>query len=527
MGYLVLARKWRPQTFEEVIGQEHITQTLKNAISANRLSHSYLFSGPRGIGKTTTARILAKALNCEKGPLTQPCNKCDFCREISQSSSFNVLEIDGASNRGIDEVRELREKAKYLPAGTKYKVYIIDEVHMLTTEAFNALLKILEEPPSHLIFIFATTQPYKVPLTILSRCQRFDFRLLSLENILKRLKEICEVEQFKVDKESLFLIARRAEGSMRDAQTLLDQAVTYGGKEVKTKDLSGLLGIVEEETLFRLTGNIAGGETRDSLMLVEELVTGGYDAHQFLKDLREHFRDLLMGQVSDKPQDLIDLPPERVKKIVEQAGEFSLEDLLEIIKMISEAEEELRKSNPPRLTLEMLMIRLTRNEKSIPPAVPRTAPPREHFPHLEIEEIKEEPAPPLPADREKIGLDRVKEVWPKLIENLKKEKPVLSAYLLDAEPREVKGNLLTLSFRNNFHQENIEASQNKKKIEEELKKILLHSFQIRTNLSRERKGKPPKVPEKKVEGEKGLLASEPIVRQTLEIFKGKIVEAEK
>jgi DNA polymerase-3 subunit gamma/tau len=499
MAYLVLARKWRPQTFEEVIGQEHVTQTLKNAISVNRLSHAYLFSGPRGIGKTTTARILAKALNCEKGPTLSPCNKCDFCKEISQSSSIDVLEIDGASNRGIDEIRDLREKAKYVPAGARSKVYIIDEVHMLTTEAFNALLKILEEPPLHLIFIFATTQPYKVPLTILSRCQRFDFRLLSLEDILGRLKEICKAEKFKVDEESLFLIARRAEGSMRDAQTLLDQAVSYGGKEVKVKDLISLLGIVEEETLFRLTENMIKGKTRDSLILVEEIVTGGYDLDQFLKDLREHFRNLLIGQVSDKPEDLIDLPPRGIKKIVEQAGGFSQDKLLEVIKAISETEKELKTSNQGRLALEMLVIKLTKKEKSIPPAippnVPPSIPPREHFPHLEIEDIKEEVIPP------EIGLDRLREVWPQVIENLRKEKPALSAYLLDAEPREVKGNFLTLAFRNNFHRENIEDSQNKKRIEGELKKILLRNFRIRTSLSREEKTKPSK-PSKEKAGEK-------------------------
>ncbi len=249
MSYIVFARKWRPRDFDEVIGQEHVTVTLKNAISLGRIAHAYLFAGPRGVGKTTVARIFAKALNCEKGPTVKPCNVCASCKEVVSGNSIDVLEIDGASNRGIDEVRSLRENIRFSPIGSKFKVYIIDEVHQITSDAFNALLKTLEEPPPHVKFIFATTQPHKVPGTILSRCQRFDFKRITLDLIISKLKNIVSEEKIKIEEEVLFTIARAADGSMRDAEVLLDQLNCATEGKIKIKDASEMLGVIEQDML--------------------------------------------------------------------------------------------------------------------------------------------------------------------------------------------------------------------------------------------------------------------------------------
>jgi len=249
MSYLVLARKWRPQLFEEVIGQRHVTQTLQNAISQQRVAHAFLFTGARGVGKTSSARILAKALNCEKGLRTNPCNECASCQEITHGTSMDVIEIDGASNRGIDEIRELRENVRYTPAKSRYKVYIIDEVHMLTKEAFNALLKTLEEPPPHIVFIFATTEPHKIPATILSRCQRYDFKRIPFREVVESLKWIVEKEGIQISQRGLLSIAQGSEGSLRDAQSLLDQVIAYSGREIRDEDVVEVLGLIDRRVL--------------------------------------------------------------------------------------------------------------------------------------------------------------------------------------------------------------------------------------------------------------------------------------
>ena len=265
MSYLVLARKWRPQSFEEVVGQPHVVQTLTNAISAERIAHAYLLSGARGIGKTSVARIMAKALNCAQGPSPTPCNECESCEEITGSASLDVLEIDGASNRGINEIRELRENVKYAPARSPHKIFIIDEVHMLTPEAFNALLKTLEEPPAHVIFIFATTEPNRIPITILSRCQRFNFRRIASKEIIQRLEEIVEKEGIRISKNSIQLLTREAEGSMRDAQSLLDQAISFAGNEVRDEDVAEVLGVIDRRLLYDISLAIANHDSQRCL----------------------------------------------------------------------------------------------------------------------------------------------------------------------------------------------------------------------------------------------------------------------
>ncbi|MBS4027277.1 MAG: DNA polymerase III subunit gamma/tau, partial [Ignavibacteriales bacterium] len=283
MSYLVTARKWRPDVFEDVVGQEHVTKTLQNAIAQNRIAHAYIFSGPRGCGKTTTARLLSKAINCEKRKGYNPCNKCSQCLEITEGRSVDVFEIDGASNRGIDEIRDLRETVRYNPTRAKYKVYIIDEVHMLTTQAFNALLKTLEEPPPYLLFIFATTEIHKVPATILSRCQRFDFRRNSIEEITSRLKFIASEEGITVDNEALLFIAKKSDGSMRDSQSIFDQLIALCGTTMTGAQVRESLNVVDEEIFFSITECILSKDIPRGLSIVEEIMFKGYDFREFFR----------------------------------------------------------------------------------------------------------------------------------------------------------------------------------------------------------------------------------------------------
>ncbi|GAG77910.1 unnamed protein product, partial [marine sediment metagenome] len=279
--YLVIARKYRPKYFSEIVGQEHITKTLINAINDYRVAHAYLFSGPRGVGKTTTARILSKSLNCQKGPTALPCNTCSNCREIDDSINLDVLEIDGASNRGIEEIRTLQENTRYAPGRGNYKIYIIDEVHMLTKHAFNALLKTLEEPPKHVIFIFATTEPHKVPMTVLSRCQRFNFRRLTVSEIEGKLKEISEKEKIPVEDLAVKLIARQADGSLRDGESMLDQLFTYSDGKITVNDVRQMFGFVEEEIYFSLTDSIKGKDEKKILKIIDTVFDKGYDMEEF------------------------------------------------------------------------------------------------------------------------------------------------------------------------------------------------------------------------------------------------------
>lgn len=358
MSYLVLARQWRPQVFEEVIGQRSITQTLQNAISQNRVSHAFLFSGARGVGKTSTARILAKALNCEKGPQINPCNQCTSCKEITEGISMDVIEIDGASNRGIEEIRELRENVRYAPAKSRYKIYIIDEVHMLTREAFNALLKTLEEPPGHIIFIFATTEPHKIPATILSRCQRYDFKRIPFKEIMESLKRIVDREGIQISQRGLLTLARESEGSMRDAQSLLDQVISYGGKQIRDEDINEVLGLIDQKILSDTIEAIAEKDARRCVEIVEHLYHYGYDAQHFCQELLHYLRHLILIKVSDHSEGLIELPPEEVEGLRKQAQRFQFEQLDHLFSLLLKGEAEVAQSTFPRTMLEMVLIRM-------------------------------------------------------------------------------------------------------------------------------------------------------------------------
>lgn len=363
MNFLVTARKWRPQTFADVVGQEHITTTLKNAILNNRVAHSYLFAGPRGVGKTTTARILAKVLNCTNSKGGEPCNSCEMCLSFANSQSLDIIEIDGASNRRIEEIRTLRESVKYAPTRGSYKVYIIDEVHMLTTESFNALLKTLEEPPEHTVFIFATTDVHKVPLTIISRCQRFDFRRIEMSVMKKLLKEIADAENITIDDLALTLIAKKADGALRDAQSLFDQVISFGGKNVNSLVLSNMLNLIDDDIYFTISESILEKKFVSAFEVSQKIYENGWNYIDFMNDLIGHFRNI-MTVVIRKNTDLIETAEIFKQKYFEYSNKFSEGDLLRIMTFLNKVQWELKSSSNQRLKIEISLCHLIGLEKS-------------------------------------------------------------------------------------------------------------------------------------------------------------------
>ena len=366
MAYEVLARKYRPQTFDEVVGQKLVTDTLKNAILQDRVAHGYLFSGARGVGKTTTARILAKALNCAQGPTVTPCGECDSCREIASSSAIDVLEIDAASNRGIDEIRELRESARYLPSRDRRKVFIIDEVHMLTPEAFNALLKTLEEPPESVLFILATTEAHKIPTTILSRCQHFAFRLVDYREILGELERIAQEEQIQSDAASLGLIARAAAGSLRDGLSLLDQAIAYSGQQLDEESLRQLLGAVPDQILEELMRGVHASDAARVLEGVERLIRQGVEIQQLTAELTRFIRNLMVARVCGPDPQLLPLPEESLSRLKELAAAYGPEDLSRFLQIMLRTQAEVRYALEPRFHLELALMKLVHAQRLEP-----------------------------------------------------------------------------------------------------------------------------------------------------------------
>src|SRR6188768_53966 len=357
MKYQVIARKFRPQIFEEVVGQKPIVRTLKNAIQTDRVGHAYLFAGPRGVGKTTTARILAKGLNCIKGPSTEPCGTCPSCTEIAAAQSMDVLEIDGASNNGVDDIRELRDSARYAPSRDRYKIFIIDEVHMLSTPAFNALLKVLEEPPPHVVFIMATTERHKLPATILSRCQIFTFRTISGPEIQAHLRQIADREGAKIDDRGLSYIVKAAEGSMRDAQSLLDQIISFGGQDIAQDDVRDVLGFIPNEILDRTSAALANKDSREILECISIIVEQGLSIQQYVRECIGRMRDLLMMKLG--LDDKVLAGPEDKKALATDSERFSEQELVRNFDMLLRLEAEIKWTSQPRLHLEAGLVKLS------------------------------------------------------------------------------------------------------------------------------------------------------------------------
>jgi len=367
MSYLVLARKYRPQIFAEVVKQDHVTQTLANTISADRVAHAILFTGPRGTGKTTIARILAKALNCEKGPLPEPCNKCQSCIEITSGSAADVFEIDGASNNSVEQIRELRGNINYMPVRSRYKIYIIDEVHMLTIAAFNALLKTLEEPPPHIMFLFATTAPDKIPITILSRCQRHDLRRISSKAIISHLQKLCDKEGIKVGLESLGLIAGEAGGSMRDALSLLDQIISSSFTEkVEHNRVLDILGGIDRKILHDISASVFSGEVAKILKVFDEIYSHGRDMKKLYNELVLHFRNLLIIKMGRQASKVVDLPQNEINLLEKQVEKVSELFLSQIYDLIFKQEAAVKFSAQPRLVLEMIFIKFFQIKPALP-----------------------------------------------------------------------------------------------------------------------------------------------------------------
>ena len=366
MGYIVLARKYRPQHFDDVVGQESAAQTLKNAIAGNRVAHAYLFAGPRGVGKTSMARILARALCCVKGPTAKPCGTCELCTSIARGESVDVIEIDAASNRGIDEVRTLRENVKYLPSRCRYKIYIVDEVHMLTDPAFNALLKTLEEPPAHIIFILATTAPHKLPETIRSRCQRLDFKRIPSEKIVETLRKICTAEGIDIDDAALHAIARNARGGMRDSESLLDQLVSFTGRRIAEADVYEVLGALSRDDLFALVDLVSAGKVPQALDLLNAAEIKGIDNEAFLDDVIAHYRTLLLLKLCGADSPLIDETQEDLARLDKQQQALDVDQMLYAVQILSDAKAKIRNAVESRIPVEMALVRLARADKLVP-----------------------------------------------------------------------------------------------------------------------------------------------------------------
>ncbi|MCG2713098.1 MAG: DNA polymerase III subunit gamma/tau [Candidatus Omnitrophica bacterium] len=530
MSQLAYARKYRPKDFDEIIDQEHIATTLKNAIARDNIAHAYLFSGPRGIGKTSTARILAKALNCSNGPTQKPCNKCIACQEISAGKSLDVLEIDGASNRGIDEIRTLRENVKFAPSASKFKIYIIDEVHMLTTEAFNALLKTLEEPPAHVKFIFATTEPQKVLPTILSRCQRFDFRRITAEGIISKLKQLIKQESIECEEEALYAIAKSADGSLRDAEVILDQLNSFSQSKVTLSAVSSVLGLVSKKAVFDIVDKLQPEHIAQNLIMLNDLIREGKDPSQLISAFIEHFRDMML--IKCQSEKLVTLPKEDKENIIKQSSKFKLENILYCIAVLMQAQERMKRQGMGRLLLESAMLKLSKQQELLPVKLllekvqaledklkklgpgsfetggisksskqvdyqePKPEKPiNKAVSSLEIPQVKpvEESFAPrsIKAEREKpyeapqsalitatepaaLTLDSVWRIWPSLINQVRRKKINVGMYLAEGKPLKVRKNVVEVGFLNEceFHRESLMETKNLEIIEQAASNIL-------------------------------------------------------
>lgn len=550
MAYLVMARKWRPQNFDGLVGQPHISKTLKKAIESGRVSHAYLFTGTRGVGKTTTARILAKALNCEKGPTPEPCGVCAACKEITAGNSMDVIEIDGASNRGIDDVRDLRENVHYSSMHGRYRVFIIDEVHMLTQPAFNALLKTLEEPPPHVVFVFATTEPMRIPQTILSRCQRYDFRRIAMPEIRDMLQYICDQEKMKTDEEALSLIAKKADGSMRDALSLMDQVFSSCENEITLQDIQEILGLVSQDVYDRLLDGLAQRDKGACMTVIEEVFASGYDIKQFVSEFGRQIRNLIFAKVpglfEENREGLSAASMENYKRVSEA---FSDGDLVRMANWVNALSASIRRSNSPRFEIELCLLRMIqaestvvisdilkelKNPGSVEPAArpsapvppfpaPTSSPPVEK--KNDIPPVEPSPAPPAPQAG---GIS-----WPEILDTIMAEKAFLGTFLSQARMDYNGDSRVTVRFPAalSFQLEQVRKKENKDfiqgVIQKKIGKPVQLNLEIEASTSVKEEKKP--IPVKKESGANKMTFNqaaekEPVLNTILEVFDGEIID---
>jgi DNA polymerase-3 subunit gamma/tau len=531
-GYVVIARKWRPGTFDEVIGQEHVTTTLKNAITSGRVAHAYLFTGPRGVGKTTVARVLAKSLNCAEGPTTVPCDKCAACAEIAQGTSMDVIEIDGASNRGIDEIRNLRESVRYASVGGKKKVYIIDEVHMLTQEAFNALLKTLEEPPPHVVFVFATTQPLKVPQTIVSRCQRFDFRRIAAGQIVARLKQICDADGFTCDEDGLAMISQRAEGSMRDGQSMLEQVLAFSGGSATAADIRPIMGLRGSEAVSRIAKAIIGGDEAQVINLTSEVFDEGVDPLDLVASLTEWIRYLLIASIDPESRELLSLTDETRKELVEEVRHVTTEHLLSLLSMIADAENTVKRASHQRYLLESVLLRMA-NVKSIAKIADVVAMLKKsegggrsrRRPASQTAPETGKSVPPKSDKRKKAAHEAgtvtptasVVNLWQDVVEGLRDTKASLASILELCEPPKLSEGVYWLQLPSTFHESQVLKGQNLRILTKQLEKLTHTSVVLKTEVKQNKT-------QETVEDLAQVVNKDPVVRALIENLGGKVVE---
>lgn len=505
MSGQALYRRWRSQNFDEIIAQEHVTRTLQSALRAGRVAHAYLFTGPRGTGKTSTARILAKAVNCLAEPAERPCNRCARCQAVNEGRDLDLIEIDAASNRGIDEIRDLRDKVAFVPNEGRYKVYVVDEVHMLTTEAFNALLKTLEEPPAHVIFVLATTEPQRIPPTILSRCQRFDFRRVPLPDLVGKLQRICQAEGIRAQPAALEAIARRAGGSFRDAESLLDQLAATGDAEITLEQVQELLGGVPAQAVADLADAWIRADLAEGLRLINQLVDAGSDARQLHRELIEYLRGLLLLQAGGDEK-LLNTSAEALARMRSQLAGLSLGRLVEGLKLFSQGEGVARGDVRPQVPLELafaqaVLASSAREETAAKPAagVARAEPQARAERPREPSAPKAAPAPqPPPAERVAEGaggqgetaasapggpepapeadsaaaLAALTERWPQLLHALRERSKPLEALLRSGRPQQVSGRRVVLAMEGAFHRDRVMEERNRRLLEDVLQEVL-------------------------------------------------------
>ncbi len=571
MSYLVFARKWRPLVFDDVVGQEHITSTLKRAIEKSRVAHAYLFTGTRGVGKTTTARVLAMAVNCEKGPTTDPCGKCESCKSIINGSSLDVLEIDGASNNGVDDIRELRENVAYTSMHGKYRIFIIDEVHMLTKGAFNALLKTLEEPPKNVIFIFATTEPQKVPDTIISRCQRYDFRRIASEQIILQLEKICGEENISFEKSGIGLIARKADGSMRDALSLLDQVYSFCRENISEKEVRSVLGLVETEVYNGILEAVAEKKPLPVIQAVEDILNRGFDLLEFIVGFQEYLRTLLFARFPGALEiQRMDYSNETLRKQSNQAFHFSEGDLLRMIEIIRKAETDLKWSSFPRFLVETSLIKLVYMDSSVSVVlmllsiiignisdtsgyiipsfsdykvidkknIDKIYPSSNDFESEKNSDIAI--ASIQPSDSESNSFmpsqgtwnpDDVATKWSQFIEDLMEDRPNLGTFLSMAHILESTENSIDIRFQKEFGFQFAEVTKtnNRNIIQKKLSSFAGKPVDLHITIEKEKSGKKkerPRLSERKKEIHPSLkddIKNEPIIKNVIEVFNTEIL----